>query len=273
MSSVIGEIKRYAPVDDSSQLSNFPIEKQTAQYMCWTQHVVNGATVWAYCSPEGDNSHAVGNYNDSYTITEWKLMDVNGDGLPDMVFSTPASQVIYSWSTEVRVMYNRGGDEPFDGESVRLHSTTCGVERLRHFDYTVGSDPVHGNLNYQYLSCGFTDVNGDGLVDFVDEDERRDHPHLPGAPTLMRAYLGTGLPDDFSAARSLRLPAPIGITRQPNTRRPGECLGFTTTYLQSSLIDMTGDGIPDYVYYGFRDTAEGQFRLYSVPDRTDSAFG
>jgi RHS repeat-associated protein len=248
-----------------------PIERTLTRDECWDHYA--GGVYYSTCADDADHGpDFVRKHNDYQVVTEWKLMDVNGDSLPDFVFAAPSNQKKGNEdpgqdSTEVRVMYNRGGTLPFSGESVRLHSTTCGVERSRGFNPTAGqpSDPGAAP-RYTYLSCGFFDVNGDGLVDFIDEDDRETRPPEVLKEFKTRVYLGTGLPDDFKKERSFVLPAPISVVQ--DFRRDGCPAGQDAKHLyqHSGLMDMTGDGIPDFVYHGFKNLISGAIPVNGVQD-------
>ncbi|MBI4512025.1 MAG: hypothetical protein HY698_20505, partial [Deltaproteobacteria bacterium] len=185
------------------------------------------------------------------------LIDVNGDALPDFVFSAPLSPQ-RKRAREVRVIYSRGGSAPFAGASVRLHTTTCGVEQTRLL-YHNFHNPV------SILSCGFLDANGDGFVDFVDEDNRDTIGwHKAGDLSRSRVYLGTGLPGDFTIDRSYLLPGPPTVNRDPPSC--GASIATSVDSIQEAgLLDVTGDGVADYVYRGLPHELEiAKIRLRGV---------
>ncbi len=114
------------------------------------------------------------------------------------------------------------------------------------------------------------DMNGDGLLDLIDA-RYPSYPAEPGA--TWNVYLGESDPEvsDFGFA-----PSPIQWTRVPgdtgkyfirNVKVDGCVNGITCT--ESDTFDITGDGIPDYVYAeddGDWKVYEGQW-LPGSPDR------
>ncbi|SIS73651.1 RHS repeat domain-containing protein [Neptunomonas antarctica] len=203
---------------------------------------------------------------------QWKLEDVNGDGLPDFIFNaeplhdqladedcsifdqvfddngelveTSEVQNCTAWArfkpadnNNIRVYYNvsRGGLLEFSDRSTVLvvpqpGGGVCGVEAW--FETQDSRTQI----------CGFSDINGDGFADYLQsgnyvlEDEGGDQETI-------WVWFGNGRPGDF-APGDFHLPGPMAGIR--GTRPPG-CDGAYTTQQTSGLIDLTGDGIPDYV--------------------------
>ncbi|MCP3060099.1 hypothetical protein LXT21_15050 [Myxococcus sp. K38C18041901] len=190
------------------------------------------------------------------TFTEWEVKDVNGDGFPDLVFNSspvetvvprPAyagsfgGQVVYGdfhikvrprddASNEVRAVYNHRGlfiDEgtPVFSSAVTLTQGACGVSQWAT------------NQHSQRVICGLEDVNGDGLLDRVEN---------------ATVSLGTG--SGFSNV-TLTLPAPGYLSVQENSQErictePNPDAPPATPFtsrMTTGLRDVTGDGIPDYV--------------------------
>ena len=196
------------------------------------------------------------------TITEWEILDVNGDGYPDVVFnSAPVTTVtlqsplpedgndgdLYtavitktqklSGATDridamLNVVGNRltdGDDQPFSAPIVLRNNDDCGVEQWQSSQQT--------SFGTQELACGLQDVNGDGLVDRV---------------SVLSVFLGTGIPSAdgiFTAGAMLTLPEILSIQQSGEFSAcksgiPGNTFGAGTS---AGLRDLTGDGIPDYV--------------------------
>ncbi len=275
---IVAEVRRYAPLASTIVFDQFKLDRRLNREECWDEYSNN--VFHNTCS----ETHGPGfqrKHNEYNVITEWKLMDVNGDKLPDFVFSAPTNEkpdnaMPGPASTEVRVIYNRGGTRSFDGESVRLHATTCGVERVRGYDAS-GSYPADPKTvpKINYLSCGFVDVNGDGLIDYVDEDDRETRPPAMLKQVKSRVYLGTGIPGDFKIERSFVLPAPITIAEDfsrdgCHSQNPGGPR-FDVSNQWSGLVDLTGDGIPDYVYRGLKHRVNGGIPVNGVAFDPDPA--
>jgi RHS repeat-associated protein len=239
------------------------------------------------------------------TITEWKLLDANGDGFPDLVFNS--RPVLYDTNTkdkgttcfecsaesercpfqaddeslipdhcrgsvslfeqfelpssnEIHVYYNNNGGGLSDpgthrefaakpqrlygmghcGESPR--SSPVAVERWRE-----GWTDSWGNPEEeQYLECGFVEVNGDGLPDYIVQ--RRGSASIP--ETL--GILNNGEPDGFSSKLAITLPGPAATIFNGHFRTCGAQSGVSGNdrYLvseRSAVRDLTGDGLPDYI--------------------------
>ena len=86
------------------------------------------------------------------------------------------------------------------------------------------------------MECGIADVNGDGVVDRVSGTS---------------VFLGTGSVDGtgfFTAAGTMSLPGPLAneTNNIPTASPNGGGTSFSSEH-QARLIDLTGDGIPDYV--------------------------
>jgi RHS repeat-associated protein len=269
---VVAELKRFVTSSTPVIFDQFKLDRRINREECWEQY--SGNVFHNTCSP----THGPGyqrKHNEYNVITEWKVMDVNGDKLPDFVFSAPSNEKAENGmpgtvSTEVRVMYNRGGIRPFDGESVRLHTTTCGVERMRGFDES-STEPADPKTvpKVSYFSCGFLDVNGDGLIDYVDEDDRETRPPQYLKQVKSRVYLGTGIPGDFKLERSFVLPGPITVNEDfARNGCPSQNPGgpkFDVANQWSGLVDLTGDGIPDFVYRGLKPRVRGGVPVNGVP--------
>jgi hypothetical protein len=227
-------------------------------------------------------THQVGVFDSSTMIengivTQWTLLDVNGDGFPDFVFDRLN---VDAWNEQrcdaagnckdvirqdrppgnsLMVIYHTGpmmagsGAETqsvWNGPAVTLRADgACGIERLAWI----------GDGRRQ-LKCGFMEVNGDGLVDYVIDDGDG-----------VRAILSSGLaqahdvrlpenqiPADYAkqeAKRAIPLPGPVGRIEDPLSSVCTPNASGSQTYQieqMSTLRDITGDGIADYIYFGTR---------------------
>jgi hypothetical protein len=242
------------------------------------------------------------------TITEWKLLDMNGDGFPDLVFNAQPAQFMMNrdqeesvhfidvhckdrylfserndpdcpipvggrfpaidreWvdirpDNEIRVFYNinggglthSGSPLEFATSDVPLHGPTqCGLERWRERFEDWDRDGRIDDAR-QWMQCGFVEVNGDGLVDYVTQELKTGElSSIPGA--LVIALLNTGVPGGFIGGSSFRLPGP---PIQVNNGQRVTCQGPTTygsynVRHLAALTDLNGDGIPDYVQWNSR---------------------
>lgn len=248
--------------------------KESAQH-CW--HWPSGGPQWTEvpfssttCSPSLQTpSLAV-----THSITEFELIDVNGDGYPDFVFNgsfvqeagdkpplnpTNRNQEQFLFSDvpgemtgkrSVNVMLNIAGAHLQNGTNLFAAPVTieadspngCGVERWE----PVADATNSGNTMNQV--CGLRDVNGDGIVDRITNSSQ--------------VALGTGdMNQAFSTAASIVLPGPLARTEAANRKRSDGTILLGKTcddpvfgpitnkegHLSGALIDINGDGIPDYV--------------------------
>ena len=118
------------------------------------------------------NLSAGGNYNysEGAGTTNYMLMDIDGDGLVDKVYSRGG--VIYFRKQET----DAKGDPYFATErSTGLRSSGLSLEtsKTNSWGLQAGADPVASvsggwSNTDTYTSCYFSDVNGDGLPDLVD---------------------------------------------------------------------------------------------------------
>ncbi|MCY1047622.1 toxin glutamine deamidase domain-containing protein [Corallococcus sp. bb12-1] len=219
------------------------------QWELYPQGYPNGATP------------ALGTVSDAQpekTYTEWEVTDINGDGFLEFVFN----------SSPVTVYFNPPGangtvpNQVIWGDfSVDMRPTALGANEVQAFFNTYGvmiSDGVTGfsspvtlksnaacgvglwvtTSDSQLVKCGLADVNGDGLLDRVEDST---------------VSLGTG--SGFSVA-TLTLPGSLSVQENAQERIctwPNPDPPLSTPYgsgQTQGLRDLTGDGIPDYVASG-----------------------
>jgi RHS repeat-associated protein len=214
------------------------------------------------------------------TFVEWEFTDLNGDGYPDLVFNalptefkftalppnpeegrqffiaeTPQIfQLPFSYdgpTNVVRVAYNIVGVR-FDTNEANpfAHSVSLGLDDK---DTYVGllaptykkagvglwiGDNTDGELQNQ--QAGFADVNGDGLLDYVNGDM-----------AYLGVYHGTAIAvsDVFVRLPTVTVAGVLtpGFLSQQHSNQKDKCPGDKfTSRLTRGLRDLTGDGIPDY---------------------------
>ncbi|MEO6776812.1 MAG: FG-GAP-like repeat-containing protein [Kofleriaceae bacterium] len=199
------------------------------------------------------------------TYTEFKIVDVNGDGYPDVVFNTSAigypvpvpPRTAYSGddyyadshlhfgmlaTNTIAVAYNTAGvllentgTNPFADESSLIVPSDCGVEWW-------SGDATAGDRR-QVAECTFADVNGDGLLDRVEQQT---------------VSLGTGF--SFRTTQ-FHIPPPNFLATQ-DTQYFDKCNHGDDNFIvnqSNGLIDLTGDGIPDLVRWS---EAENGYQVF-----------
>jgi len=194
------------------------------------------------------------------TVTEWDVMDVNGDGYPDVVLNRYRVDLITSQPPdgtqvgaaggfreqhkvrpvsgppyEINAVLNLRGILFEDGDNlfstpITIRSehdadTACGVRRW------VTQAGAFGN---QTVICDIADVNGDGLADRIENGHD--------------VFLGIG--NGFSKVK-LTLPGPFAIQESDQRRICGHSLPPSTKTFGAAQIqglrDLNGDGIPDFI--------------------------
>jgi RHS repeat-associated protein len=185
-----------------------------------------------------------------------------------------------SWDVEHAVLLDTPAVvDPRGSHTGESGPGACGIERWRR------------NANgAPYMQCGFRDVNGDRLPDYVTEvaGGYTGLAASDGGPVQV-ALLNTGYPrgyhEDpvtleytkttqpaFELAHAVLLPGRVGVTSDVRIRdhSPGglncddDPHALRPTWKVSELVDITGDGLPDYVYRG---PSSGQVDL-DLPIRT-----
>ncbi len=226
-----------------------------------------------------DNS---GNTIESGAATMWGLFDVNGDTFPDFVFSQfqpilregqqcddegceTTSVVDLPDQNRLMVIYHTGiamaggGVEEqatWKGPVVVLREKSrCGIQR-----FVWGADLT------RQMTCGYSEVNGDAIVDYIVDGLAIRSTGLPQA--LDQLIPENSLPGDYGEQelkRAIFLPGPVNVIKDNKAeacpRKPGpggtselDVPGSTSYFTRqlTMLRDVTGDAIADYVYYGKR---------------------
>src|SRR3569623_1513749 len=242
------------------------------QRVCWLWTSSGYLQGWQGNSRCGADTGTISNAQPEQTYTEWELADINADGYPDFVFAespvttvpprkpadgsgeqltiTQTYQFKIVGSSTSDVEYNVAGlamhpvtsaADPFSAISFLYAGNGCGLERWSGttFDLTTAYSGIAG----QKLDCTFVDVNGDGLLDRVEDAPSPASPQYQQVVTL-----GTG--SGFGIT-TLTLPFYVsaqisGYADHCPTGAPPPAPAFTSMQI-SGLRDLTGDGIPDFI--------------------------
>jgi len=186
------------------------------------------------------------------------LIDIDGDGLPDMVWSS-------SWGTTPGVRWARNISAPGAPQFAALENIPGSEPK----PWGVTTDPGwHGTIGAQATSAGLFDLDGDGKPDLVTTAEGLDGPpadFLCTQPNSIEVRynrpditsLRFGSPTfaapvcvDLSAARAdwvaVAGASPMGLSY---SNASGEL---------AEVVDLTGDGVPDLVIA----TSAGPWKVY-----------
>lgn len=212
------------------------------------QHIHHRSDPWVSLTPTCAADYCPSTVTDPSEIPAacvGECTDIRTNRSPDL---SPFNQVL--------VIYNRGvGTPSLGGEpDVLLDHAWCGVERVR---LGIDCESCAGHeRTVEHMRCGFTDVTGDGIADYIVDEGRAREQHLDQP---IRALIGTGTPSGLREAVAIRLPGAPFVTHSnqgdicdPDSEDPWSQPPFRRSQL-SSIIDLTGDGVPDYVYFGRRN--------------------
>lgn len=286
-------------------ISRTTLVEDTTFDTCWKWTVVFNMPAWSGTDDRDCPNFPSGprKVKPEKSITEWALKDVNGDGYPDFVYnegrivhanpfyppSSPGNVLgqtvtvripagLYG-SKKVMALVNTIGMHMTNSSDVAFASPImltddgCGVALWQ-------AEPGAASGSQLYQTCGFEDINGDGLVDRVTS-VYNDSPiftdpglgtgpvkrpfsvgtaiTIPGNSFISTAALGTGdVEHPFSVGARITIPGPLArnstvLSAQPDgTFLPPSCVsGPSYTYYETQrtagLYDLNGDAIPDYI--------------------------
>ncbi len=145
------------------------------------------------------------------------LQDLNGDGLPDFILSIDGYLL----------------ERPFGGHSQVWLNTGHGWETSHSYTLPRPLVNIEQNGTSRPLGRMLSDVNGDGLVDFVSVAPASDHD----PQSLRGVWLNTGR---GWAPKDSRWNIPDGFTLDAAGHLAGKSSSF-------QLVDIDGDGYPDFI--------------------------
>ena len=298
----LGTFASYLP------LSHRVTGRDHGEFVCWkfqNGEYVPGPSPNGTCNPAGDPRTGA-----QQTFVEYEVKELNGDGYPEVVFnSSPVGWMIDDDKPDpilvngdvvlrtrvfalgprvsigspnrvlavlnIRGVLVKDGTDPFSAPIELLSSSACGVAKWQGNDDSIRRDWIgfEGPTDRtQTAACGFSEVNGDGILDRFDGTS---------------ALLGTG--SGFQTVR-IELPdrRPFAEQRSEfkDKCKPGQPPTFTSRQTVG-LRDVTGDGIPDFITpssggslgsvfvgtgAGFAATPiliEGAFSISTVEERCD----
>lgn len=155
---------------------------------------------------------AAGNAQSYSQSTNVQFIDVNGDSLPDLVYKFTLNGAL-----KAGVCLNGGRDVGW---------RQCDVNKAP----PIALDVVNTDFS---TSIAYTDLNGDGLVDIV--------VYSKSDATKTATYLGTGYDPRPGSGSAWTTNAAWKMPHQSSSSAAGGDAGFR-------LVDVNGDGLPDFVY-------------------------
>jgi RHS repeat-associated protein len=219
---LIDVVYAYKYYTDAAQSTTIETVRET--------YINNGVDGWDLDTSYQPKAYGIYDYtvngfgnNRMETVTS-RLIDVNGDGLPDWVtayfnyISTNSTTGVISHTIHTATYLNNG-----NGWDT---SSTSSYELPDYF-------AEYRSLNAPLPHGDFVDVNGDGLVDWVQAYRRGQDP------LVASTWLNNGSGFDNNATAGYRLNEAI----YDNTSGWDDKLPVK----RGSFVDVTGDGLPDFV--------------------------
>jgi len=179
-------------------------------------------------------------YSSSDSTTKKMMMDINGDGLHDILEMTPGDSVI-------KVKYNTGNS--FTEESFINIPKWGNIVTSNESNFLKISDGIGNNLEF----AKDTPLVGQTVVDGIKDISINPNAFLDGNKTDA-LDLNTSITLGFSTGigLNLNLPHPIGIFGVINTTftaSTGISISYTANGTTVRMIDLDGDALPDHVLY------------------------
>ena len=183
---------------------------------------------------------------DDYSNFAYSMVDMDGDGLLDIVVTLDQCDDEALGESYWRVYFNTGSGFG-SATSWDLPEGMSQLDQTWAYTAQTSYRRCQGD-DYSYYSYSLMDITGDGLPDLVHTQDQCDDEAL--GDTYWRVYPGTG--SGFGGQQRWDLPSGMSqldqtwpYTAQTSYRR---CQGEDYSYYSYSLLDITGDGAPDLVH-------------------------
>ena len=222
---------------------------------------------------------------DTEAIVEWT--DLNGDNLPDKVF-LDGSTVKFRLNTTGPAGAGTDGDWP-----LRSASGISELSKNSNFNFQISAEAyplvalgIGTGLGFSWSNTYFSDVNGDGLVDFVTGGTVHFNTlDANGIPTFSTSSATTPIPldpsplPDLSSAELAELSATLDLQSPPidTVRR------FIAPYTGTVVIDAdvaldavgadSTDGVRVAIQHNGDELPAPDGAVVLEPDGTTTAFG
>jgi RHS repeat-associated protein len=182
--------------------------------------------------------------------SQYDLLDVNGDGLPDKVYKGGMVSLNLGYAFAPRENWTFGVIN--DGAS---SNQSVGADLGGAFNdgiYGYGGGVSYAN-NRSHTNQTFVDINGDGLLDIVTEgsDVVLLNTGAGFKPVTWKGFLGSGLNKSsgttMGAGAYITIPIWIPLTPCFIIINPGVNANSSMSRAEVAFMDVNGDGYPDHV--------------------------
>jgi RHS repeat-associated protein len=225
-------------------------------------------------------------HNDSTLAIQQVLADVNGDGLPDLVKTTPKGVFVYFnlgyGFADNSVPWASGGFESSEAYSGSFEFGLGFAGPGKDFSFGVSHNAA---INFPRYS--WADVNGDGILDAMHRDDTNGTVQIAygtGTGLMSPTNLGVDGSVPFRLAGQIRVPikdqirqdqsvgygagadvtigfGPLCIVACYLIVNPGVHYENSLSLSDVDLVDVNGDGFPDSVRRVVADSGQNQEKL------------
>lgn len=199
----------------------------------------------------GKNSAGLsGNYAKGENHSDFSLMDINGDGLPDRVYRNGMVALNIGYGFEAREMWFfseiSGGESKSIGGGASVSLVNGSI-----------SAGIGVSTSHNHVKESLMDINGDGLLDILHYEEDK--------PLKVRLNTGGGFLEETvwkgtsyiskssSTSKSANLAFTVDFPIMTGIRmviNPSTNVGHSVTRDLAQFSDVDGDGYPDMVQSG-----------------------
>lgn len=202
----------------------------------WTNAMPKDSTGGQYALSDGQNN---------------RLVDINGDGLPDWVIST-SGPTINGDTSAVYLNTGTGWSKSttWTMPTYTVSGTTYGVAIGPSTPNIRGTFNPIGPANYTYYTT-LIDVNNDGLPDMVQSSG--DNFGTSTTSDHHAVYLNTGT--GWVKSTTWTMPYNVNGSNYYGTV-------YNPSYGRTTISDINGDGLPDWVQTNYNTRTNGEYSIW-----------